>query len=103
MDLSRKREKTVRPAFYRKMKSVDATPLLPPCADRLCPAKFIIRVDKLEKDLNIDPEDIEGLIPIVAQRTGRSLESTERNTYYGKVTTVGDILLFINSQPKIVT
>jgi hypothetical protein len=58
--------------------------------------------DKLEKDLTIDPEDIADLIPIVAQRTGRSLENTERNPYYGKITTVDDFVLFINSQPRIV-
>ena len=58
--------------------------------------------DKLENDLNVDPEEIEDLIPIVAQRTGRSLENTEGNSYYGKITTVGDFVQFINSQPKIV-
>jgi len=57
--------------------------------------------DRLENDLKIDPEDIEDLIPIVAQRTGHSLEDTEKNPFYGKITTVGDFVLFINSQPKI--
>lgn len=57
--------------------------------------------DKLEKDLNIDPEDIEDVIQIVAQRSVRSLENTEINPYYGKITTVGDFVLFINSQPRI--
>ena len=57
--------------------------------------------DKLEEDLIIDPEEIEDLIPRVAQLTGRSLEDTERNPFYGKITTVGDIVLFINGQPKI--
>lgn len=58
--------------------------------------------DNLEKVLNVDPEEIEDLIPIVAQRTGRSLENTEVNPYYGKIKTVGDFVLFINSQPKII-
>ena len=57
--------------------------------------------DKLEKDLEIDPDDIEELIPIVAQRAGRNLEHTERNPYYGKIVTVGDFVLFMNYQPKI--
>jgi hypothetical protein len=41
--------------------------------------------DKLEKELKIDPDDIEDLIPVVAQRTGRSLENTEKNPYFGKI------------------
>jgi hypothetical protein len=57
--------------------------------------------DNLENDLEIDPDDIEELIPIVAQRTGRNLEHTENNPYYGKIVTVGDFVLFINCQPKI--
>ncbi|RII24945.1 MAG: hypothetical protein CXR30_19450 [Geobacter sp.] len=57
--------------------------------------------DRLEKDLKIDPDDIEDLIPIVAQRTGRSLEHTERNPFFGKIETVGDFVLFINNQPRV--
>ena len=57
--------------------------------------------DRLEKDLKIDPEDIEDLIPVVAQRTGRSLEQTERNPFFGKIETVSDFVLFINNQPKV--
>ena len=57
--------------------------------------------DKLEKDLKIDPDDIEDLIPVVAQRTGRCLENTERNPFFGKIETVGDLVLFINNQPRL--
>lgn len=58
--------------------------------------------DELEKDLNIDPDDIEDAIPIVAQRTGRSLEQTEKNPFFGKIETVGDFVLFINNQPRLI-
>lgn len=57
--------------------------------------------DTLEKDLKIDPDDIEDLLPVVTQRTGRSLEHTERNPFFGKIETVGDFVLFINNQPKV--
>ena len=56
--------------------------------------------DRFEKDLKIDPDDIEDLIPVVAQRTGRSLEYTEKNPFFGKIETVGDFVLFINNQPR---
>ncbi|QOX77499.1 hypothetical protein FY034_00590 [Trichlorobacter lovleyi] len=58
--------------------------------------------DRLEKDLKIDPDDIEDLIPVVAQRAGRSLEHTERNPFYKKISTAGDVVLFINAQPHII-
>ena len=64
----------------------------------ICPLRAS---DRLEKDLKIDPDDIEDLIPVVAQRTGRSLEHTERNPFFGKIETVSDFVLFINNQPKI--
>lgn len=57
--------------------------------------------DKLEKDLKIDPDDIEDLLPVLAQRTGRSLEHTEKNPFSGKISTAGDIVLFINAQPNL--
>ncbi len=57
--------------------------------------------DRFEKDLKIDPDDIEDLIPVVAQRTGRSLEHTEKNPFFGKIETVGDFVLFINNQPRV--
>jgi hypothetical protein len=66
--------------------------------DGLCPIRAS---DKLEKDLSIDPEEIDDLVSIVAQRTGRSLENAESNPCFGKITSVGDLVLFINGQPVI--
>jgi hypothetical protein len=59
--------------------------------------------DRLEEELNIDFEDVDDLLIMIAQRTGRSIEETEKNPYYDKVKTVGDMVLFINSQPKLST
>jgi acyl carrier protein len=66
--------------------------------------KYSIRAtDRFEEDLKIDVEDLDDLLVIIAQRTGRSIEGTEKNPYYDKVKTVGDMVLFINSQPKLNT
>jgi hypothetical protein len=35
----------------------------------------------------------------LAERTGRSLSRPERNTYYGGVNMVGDLVGYFNSQP----
>jgi hypothetical protein len=57
--------------------------------------------DALLGDLGLDGDDVDALIVDVAQRTGRSLEQTERNPYYGKVRTVSDVVLFVNAQPTV--
>jgi hypothetical protein len=57
--------------------------------------------DRLEEDLKVDFEDVDDLLIMIAQRTGRSIEETEKNPYYDKVKTVGDMVLFMNSQPKL--
>ena len=56
--------------------------------------------DDLVSGLGIDPEDLEGLVEEVAMRSGRSLESVERNPYYGRVNTVGDVVYFLFHQPR---
>jgi hypothetical protein len=57
--------------------------------------------DRLKEDLPIDTEDLEmDLIAEISQRTGRSLKNTTANPYYNKVTTVEDLVLFFNAQPK---
>jgi hypothetical protein len=57
--------------------------------------------DDLSADLNIDDEDLEyDIASEIAQRTGRSCEANDTNPHYGKVRTVGDLVLFFNSQPK---
>ncbi|GAB1257891.1 hypothetical protein NBRC116494_23930 [Aurantivibrio plasticivorans] len=55
--------------------------------------------DKLHKDLHLD-DDVD-LIEEAAQATGRSLSRPKRSPYYGKVTTVENLILFLNYQPKL--
>lgn len=58
--------------------------------------------DHLFNILGIDEEDLEmDLLEEVFQRTGRSLENTEKNPYYGKVETVRDLVCFVNEQPLL--
>ncbi len=68
--------------------------------DGVCPIRS---TDRLDQDLHIDLEDIDDLFPVIAQRTGRSTKNTESNPYYGKVSTAGDLVLFVNSQPRATT
>ena len=58
--------------------------------------------DDLTKVLEIDDEDLNmDLLVEMLQRTGRSVEDTSRNPYYGKVKTVSDLVYFVNAQPPI--
>jgi len=57
--------------------------------------------DRLEDDLRIDPDDIDGeMIQEIAERAGYSLDSTRDNPMYGRVQTVGDLVKFITFQPS---
>lgn len=58
--------------------------------------------DRLNDDLNIDPDDIDDLFFEIAQRLGRSIKDMESNLYYENMNTVGSLVLFINSQPRVV-
>jgi len=58
--------------------------------------------DDVFTDLRIDDEDFElDLIEEIAERTGRSLEGSESNEYYGKSDTVENLVYFFNNQPKV--
>jgi len=64
-------------------------------------SEFPIRpTDKLEGDFRIDPEELEDIAERIVQRTRRSLEETDKNPYFGKIETVGDLILFVNNQPN---
>lgn len=65
-------------------------------------ARFPLRVtDRLGADLQIDGDELDlSLVPDIAQRTGRDLSSTQANPFFGKVTTVGDLVNFFNAQPR---
>lgn len=52
--------------------------------------------DRIEEDLKI--ADTEEIASRVARRTGRSMENTSSNPLYESVTTVGDMVHFLNSQ-----
>ncbi|CAN7673342.1 hypothetical protein LJR118_005466 [Acidovorax sp. LjRoot118] len=65
-------------------------------------AQFPLRVtDRLGANLQIDGDELDlSLVPDIAQRTGRDLSSTQANPFFGKVTTVGDLVNFFNAQPR---
>ncbi len=57
--------------------------------------------DDFTEQLYTDPDDLEVLVIIpVAKRLGRSLNAFEQNPYYQRIETVGDLVMFINAQPK---
>ncbi len=59
--------------------------------------------DEFGRDLPIDAEDLEmDIILEIAQRTGRSVDDTKRNPFYGKINTVRDLVLFFNAQAKAI-
>lgn len=66
------------------------------CSDQVVPLKAS---DHLFHTLKLDEDDLDlDLVEIIAQRTGRSLGEYEENPFYGKVTTVRNLVLFINCQ-----
>ena len=60
--------------------------------------------DHLFNDLWIHDEDLDmDLVEEISQRTGISLDNYKNNPYYGKVTTVRNLVLFFNNQKKNIT
>jgi hypothetical protein len=56
--------------------------------------------DRLD-DLMIDAEDVHDyLLPSIAARFGLSLDETTRNPWHGRVDTVGNLVRFVNAQPR---
>jgi hypothetical protein len=65
------------------------------------PAFPVRATDRLKEDLRLDPDDIDlDVLVQVEQRTGRSLNHTRDNPYYGLVQTAGDLVLFFQAQPR---
>ena len=57
--------------------------------------------DHLERDLLIDDEELDWTIaPAIAARTGRSMERGDENPYFGRVTSVADLVMFFDQQPR---
>lgn len=55
--------------------------------------------DRLEKEFRMDDEELDDLLVDLAALTGRCLKQTESNPLWGKVTTAGDIVSFLQHQP----
>lgn len=56
--------------------------------------------DHLQRDLQLGADDLDDLIVDMAQRTSRGLAHTSANPLFGKVATVGDLVEFLNGQPR---
>lgn len=65
-------------------------------------ASFPVRADdRLKEDLLLDDDDLDmDLAQEVEMRTGRSLDNSDNNPYFGKVKTVRDFVLFFQHQKK---
>ncbi|AFU44077.1 hypothetical protein C380_01755 [Acidovorax sp. KKS102] len=59
--------------------------------------------DNLQCDLRLDADDLDDLVADMAQRARRSLADTSANPLFGKVTTVGDLVEFLQAQPRLPT
>lgn len=60
----------------------------------------ILADDHLFNTLNIDKEDLADiLMEEIAQRTGRSFDSFEKNPYFDNLNTVKDLVYFFDKQP----
>lgn len=65
------------------------------------PLPLPLRVtDRLKEDLRLHADDVDDIAVDVALRTGRNLASTDANPFFGKVATVGDLVEFLNAQPR---
>lgn len=68
----------------------------------LHPAFPLRAEDLLVETLRVDPEDLEqSVMPAIAGRAGRSLENTRSDARLEKVRTVGELVLFLNEQPRL--
>lgn len=59
--------------------------------------------DHLQRDLQLDADDLDDLVADMAQRSRRSLADTSANPLFGKVTTVGELVEFLQAQPRLPT
>lgn len=56
--------------------------------------------DRLDEDLGLDADHVDVLAQFMAQRAGRDLSHTRTNPFFDKVVTAGDLVLFLNAQPR---
>lgn len=59
--------------------------------------------DHLQRDLRLDADDLDDLVVDMAQRARRSLADSSANPLFGKVTTVGELVEFLQAQPRLPT
>ena len=55
--------------------------------------------DRLVDDLDVDPEEIEYLLPELVEQCERIPGNWKANPYYERLATAGDLVYFISSQP----
>jgi hypothetical protein len=62
---------------------------------------FPISSDDLFAEIyNLDPDDLDDIYWAVADRMGIETENPERNPYFNQVTSVRNLVLFLQNQPK---
>lgn len=60
--------------------------------------------DRLKQDLRLDDDDLDlDLLEEMARLSGRSLERIEDNPWFERVTSVRDLVLFLDQQPRLST
>ncbi len=57
--------------------------------------------DSIADDLGIVDEDLDDSLETIARRAGRCIDNTETNPMYDKVETVGDLIMFLQYQPRL--
>lgn len=60
----------------------------------------VMASDDIGKLYGVDGEDLDDVAEELAVKTGRRWADLESNPLYGQVTTVGDLVLFLNRQTK---
>lgn len=76
-------------AVYESLQDFVASPSVP-----------IRSLDRLVEDLRLGVEDLDDLVDEVSELAGRSTDDWEKNPYFGKVETVGDLVRFTMVQPS---
>jgi hypothetical protein len=68
--------------------------------DYLGPSFPLRASDDLDQTYRIDREDLDDIANEIAGRCGRSMDGWAQNPYYGKVSTVSDLIEFLSALPK---
>ena len=72
------------------------------CLGRYDGKPFPVKADDLiSGTYNMDPDDLDEIYWAVADRLGIDTENPENNPYFNQVTTVKNLVLFLQNQPKV--